>query len=125
MRATDAVRLAAGVPLAVRPAAPVRLLGLPPTGGLVLVTRALGIRYAVQGLVSAALTRTAWRRRVLVADAAVDGAHAASMLPVAALLPHAARPALLSGALATTLAVLDARAARPRSPRALRGGAAS
>jgi len=125
MRATDAVRLVVGVPLAVRPEFPTRLLGLPPSGGLVLVTRALGIRYAVQGVASAALTRTAWRRRALVADAAVDGTHAASMLPVAALLPHVARPALASAALATALAVLDARAARRPSLTVVAGGVAS
>lgn len=112
MRATDAVRLAVGVPLAVRPDLPARALGLPPTEGLVLVTRALGIRYAVQAVGSAALTRTSWRHRTLVADAAVDGAHAVTMLSAAALLPSMARPALLSAVLATTLALLDARAAR-------------
>jgi hypothetical protein len=123
MRSTDAVRTLVGVPLAVRPELPARLLGLPPSGGLVLVTRVLGVRYAVQGLASAALTRTSWRRRTLVADAVVDGSHAASMLPVAALLPHVARPALLSAALATTLAVLDGRAARRPALTVVRGGA--
>ena len=126
MRATDAVRTVVGVPLAVRPGLAARLLGVPPSGGLLLVARALGIRYAVQGVASGALTRTSWRHRVLVADAAVDGIHAASMLPVAALLPHVARPALVSAALATTLAVLDGRAARRRPTlRVLRGGAAA
>ncbi|GAA1953277.1 hypothetical protein GCM10009798_10560 [Nocardioides panacihumi] len=125
MRATDAVRLAVGVPLTMRPDLPARVLGLPPTEGLVLVTRALGIRYAVQGLTSAALTATSWRRRALVADAAVDGAHAASMLPVAVLLPPIAPAALLSGAVAATLALLDGRAARRPSRRQSRDKSAA
>lgn len=112
MRATDVVRTAVGVPLLLRPDLPARVLRVPATGGLVLVTRVLGARYVAQGLASGVLTHTTWRHRTLVADALVDGSHAASMLPAAALMPHVARPALASAALAATLAALDGRAAR-------------
>jgi hypothetical protein len=125
MRATDAVRVLVGVPMALRPELPARVLGVPPGGGLVLLTRVLGVRYAVQGVASAALTRTSWRHRTLVADAVVDGSHAASMLPVVALLPHVARPALASATLAAVLAGLDARAARRPVLRVLGGGRAA
>lgn len=112
MRATDVVRTAVGVPMVLRPGLPASLLGVPATDGLLLVTRVLGARYVAQGLLSGVLTRTSWRHRTLVADALVDGSHAASMVPAAVLMPHVARPALASAALAGTLALLDGRAAR-------------
>ncbi|WP_296606641.1 hypothetical protein [Nocardioides sp.] len=122
MRGADAVRLVLGVPAAVRPDLPARLLGVRPSDDLVLVTRVLGVRYAVQGVATAVLTRTPYRHRTLVAGSVVDGAHAASMLPVAVLLPRVARPALVSATVATTLAVLDAHASgRPAPPAGARG----
>ena len=58
------------------------------------IVRVLGIRQLVQGLVTVA----APTRQVVLGGAAVDCLHAASMLPVPAVLPAFGRPARLSAA---------------------------
>jgi hypothetical protein len=69
-----------------------------------LVARVLGGRMVLQG--AADLTLRGRSRGVGVA---VDLAHAASMLPVAALWPAHRRTALVSAAAASTTALLDLR----------------
>jgi hypothetical protein len=97
------------------------LLGVPDavTGGIASeqprppawLVRVLGGRLLVQGLLE-----YMWpRRSVVLAGAAVDTAHAASMVAAAALLPAYRRTAIASAAEATLSAVLGATLARQLS----------
>jgi hypothetical protein len=72
------------------------------------LVRVLGGRLLIQGLVECI-----WpRRSVVLAGAAVDTAHAASMIAAAALLPAHRRTAIASAAEATLSAVLGATLAQ-------------
>ena len=72
------------------------------------LVRVLGGRLLVQGV----LEYIRPRRSVVLAGAAVDTAHAASMIAAAALLPAYRRTALASAAEATVSAALTASVAR-------------
>jgi hypothetical protein len=72
------------------------------------LVRVLGGRLLIQGLVE-----WIWpRRSVVLAGAAVDTAHAASMIAAAALLPAYRRTAIASAAEATVSAALTGSVAR-------------
>lgn len=110
MRTADAIRLAVAVPALVSSRLVARAAGALPNDGVVAVTRVLALRYACQaalGAVIEARCSPTSRARFLAADAAVEGCHAASMLPAAALFPTSRRAAAASAALAAGLAMAD------------------
>lgn len=105
VRTTDVLRLVLGGGALLRPGLLVRL-GAAPDGVVVRrVVRVLGARYVAQSVGSVAVDR-AW---VVPAGAAVDLAHAATMLGLAGLRPAYRRLALLSATAAVGLAVGDLR----------------
>ena len=92
--------------------APVRLaameLGRPPGADATRVARLLGARHLVQAVVLLT-TGGVTAHRV---GAIIDGLHAASMLPLAALGSSHRRYYLTSGVVASTLAMLERQASR-------------
>lgn len=109
----DAARLGLGVALAARPDLVDRLSRsrsrvAAPDELLRVLTRALGVRYAVQGL-AGVVARRPWTP---AADAAVDLLHAASMVLVVAADRRYRRPAAVSALVATALAAADLRTRR-------------
>jgi hypothetical protein len=111
VRAAAAVPAAAGAVLLTCPRQVVRRVAAEQTVPWVAVARVLGGRLVLQQVLVAVRPT---RRRVL-AWAAVDALHAASMVPAAALWPAHRRPAALSGALGAASAVL-AVALAPLTP---------
>ncbi len=104
VRAATSVPAAAGAVLLTRPRQVLRLVAPGEPEPPLAVVRVLGGRLVVQHLL-VALRPT---RRRLLAGAVVDAAHAASMVPAAALWPAHRRQATASGALgaASALAAL-------------------
>jgi hypothetical protein len=76
--------------------------GAPPGKGQAFATRALGVRYLIQGICQAG-----WPRALRRTWASVDGLHAATMAWVALEYPDARRPATLSACLATVNGLLS------------------
>lgn len=107
-----AARLGWGLFLLAAPGAALRLLGGCPTGRARTVVRVLGARHVVQAAVE---QRDGGRHRLLLA--AVDWAHAASGLVLAAVDRRWRRPALTDAALATGFGISTAR-----PPRRIAGG---
>jgi hypothetical protein len=100
-RALAGTWLSVGTFLVTQPERALAMVGqAAPTPGLVTITRVLGARTALQNLVVLA----APIRPVVLAGAAVDAAHALSMLAAARLWPAYRRAALASGALAAAAA---------------------
>jgi hypothetical protein len=102
-RPVDAARLLLGLSALVHPQALLRPAGSGDEAGVRTVTRVLGARYVVQSAVGLVLPT----RRVARIDAAVDLAHAASMVGAAQVFPRHRRLALSSGALALAFAAAD------------------
>ncbi|HEX3929364.1 MAG TPA: hypothetical protein VHW64_01580 [Nocardioides sp.] len=116
MRAATASRLAVGSACLVVPRQALALLGAADRDDPVVaaVARVLGVRLLVQAGVESLLGgQAAGRARWL--GAAVDLAHAASMLPVAHRWPEHRRSALVSAAAATATAALDLASRRDGS----------
>ncbi|MGH9082815.1 MAG: hypothetical protein ACRDY3_00790 [Acidimicrobiales bacterium] len=102
-------RLAWGLGLLAVPARVVRAMGGTPTPGATRVVRVLGARQVAQALVT---YRDGGRHRFLLA--AVDGAHAATALALAAGDRRWRRPALTDAAIAVCFGLVTVRAtARP------------
>lgn len=109
MRYVALVRAAYGALLLLAPGAAVRLAsGEPADPASTLVGRVLGLRHLAQALV---MDRAGNRDRLLV-GAAIDAAHALSMLGLAASNREHRRVAALDAVLATGLAISGLREAR-------------
>lgn len=78
--------------------------GVPPSQGAVVVMRVLGARHLIQALLLARAARS-WHR----CGALVDLAHAATMVAAAIGNRHWRKPAGIDAALASALAVAEAR----------------
>jgi hypothetical protein len=110
VRPATAVRLVLGVASLVYP---VRVLDV--LGGhsdqprILVIVRILAGRLLVQGM--ADLT---FGPRIRLVDVAIDTTHAASMVAAARRWPDDRRAALVSGALASGIALLDLRRPTPR-----------
>ena len=113
VRVASSVLLAGwGAVLLARPRAVAELVAGDSVTSPIAVVRVLGARRLVQHLlVLAAPTRT-----VVLASAATDALHAASMVAAAVLWPEYRRSALASAGIATASAVLSASTA-PQGPR--------
>ena len=98
-----AIRLGWGLFLLAAPGPALRLLGGHPTGRARTVVRVLGARHVVQAAVE---QRDRGRHRLLLA--AVDWAHAASGLALAAVDRRWRRPALTDAVLATGFGISTA-----------------
>jgi hypothetical protein len=112
MRSATTLRLVLG---ALCLAAPGRVLAAARGSGRrpAMVVRVLGARLLLQG----GLDLTVGTRTRLP-DAAIEAAHAASMVSLAAIRPAYRGPALTSAAVATSLALLDLVGSPRRSVRA-------
>jgi hypothetical protein len=102
--------LGVGTYLVTRPEHALAAVGQPASPALVLITRVLGARSALQNAVVLAAPTSA----VVRGGAAVDATHALSMVGAALRWPAYRRAALTSGALAAAAAVLG-RATAPRT----------
>ena len=110
----DTARTALGLALVLRPRLPFRGLGVTPTGAGDVAARVLGARWLAQAALGAAAGGGKHARTVGRVDAAVEAAHAVSMVLLAATAPRWRRAALASAVLATGFAVADVRvASRP------------
>jgi hypothetical protein len=113
IRPVDIARTVTGTALTVAPGRTVRLV--PGVGGgpeYSIVGRLLGVRYLVQ----VGATAAAQRPWVRAAGVAVDLAHAASMLALAACSPRHRRPAIASGTAAAAFAAADLRSLTAHDP---------
>ncbi len=109
MKRLTAIRAAWGGALLTAPGLILRRLPEQPDGGPVRdIARILGLRHLVQ---AAIVARQPTRRRILT-GAAVDAAHAASMLAVAVLMPDHRRLALADAASASAFAAAGIHEAR-------------
>lgn len=105
MRAADVVRIGLGSTLLARPSLAGSLTSTPTSPRSRLVVRVLGARMLGQGALG--LTDRAWTP---AADAAIEAAHALTMLPLLRRGPATARPALVSVLAAASFALADLRA---------------
>lgn len=99
-----AAQLTLGIALTVWPVQVLRSLGATEDPVTRAGARVLGVRLVVQGV----LVATVRRAQIHEASAMVDGAHATSMLALAAHSPRRYRAAMASGALATVTALASA-----------------
>ncbi len=104
MRLATAARLVEGGACVVAPGHVLAAVGAPDRGDRLIrrITRVLGLRLVLQ----AGLDAGRWQHSRAV-DAAVELAHASSMLPAAMIWPAHRRSATVSAALAVGIAVLD------------------
>lgn len=110
MNYTAVVRVVYGLSLLLAPGAVIRGLAREPADSASkIVGRILGLRHLVQALT---LERADTRGRLLPVSAAIDGAHALSMLGVVALDRDHRRQAGLDAALAAILTLNELREAR-------------
>lgn len=98
MRGVDLVRATLGAVLLVRPDLATTATRTPGTAGALVLTRALGLRYLLHGMVGAVAPDPL--RRVGIG---VEGLHAASMAPLALDHPRHARLAVAGGGVAAGL----------------------
>ena len=107
MRTATAIRLALGSACLADPGRPLGLIGGPDRDDAAtrVIVRVLGGRFVAQGLADLAIGP-----RTRVPDVLVDLTHAASMVLAARHWPQHRRSALASAAVATAVALLDARA---------------
>jgi hypothetical protein len=106
LRTATAIRLGLGTACLADPGRVLGLIGGPDQGdaGTRLITRVLGGRFVAQGLADLAIGP-----RTRVPDVLVEVTHAASMVLAARHWPRHRRSALASAAVASTIALLDAR----------------
>jgi hypothetical protein len=109
----SAARLLLGGALLARPHGVLRVIDGPDRDDDLVqtVARVLGARLVLQGLGDLVLGQ-----RLRKVDLAIECAHAASMLPVAARWPRHRRSALVSAAMATGIGLLDLASARRSGP---------
>jgi hypothetical protein len=103
MRRANVVRLVIGALALARPQLAVHAVGAADGIGVRGTTRVLGLRYVVHALVERRLDRR-WAREL---GAAVELLHGGSMLVLAGTVPRHRRLALVSAAIAVSLAADD------------------
>jgi hypothetical protein len=110
VRPTDLTRCVLGAGLLAVPDIATTLTHVAPTPGVRVTVRVLAARYLVQSFLGGRLAPR-WHTDL---DVAVDAIHAATMAGLAAVSPEHRRLAAVSAAVATVLAVADARVGERR-----------